>query len=192
MESTKNHFRHYFPIVERENTTQPCLCYSWKFPIRTQEKHCPLAPPWSHITAEPPTPFPPSRRPPELPEGSELLTSALLRAQTKTRERKKTQTWCEWGSSKYKLMRRNLHTVHLQSGTLTLYSPPLAPTKDLLFVIHQSHLCAKLLKVLSPTPYSSPCSWKLPVAESSQQHTRDATFPPGIQPVKKVEGTTTR
>jgi len=107
------------------------------FPFWPQETHCPFTPPRSGITAEPPTPFLPNSS--ELPEGSELLTLTLLWAQSETTERNKTQACWEWGSSKYKLMRRNPHTVHLQSSTLTLCSPFLAPTKDLFFVIHQSH-----------------------------------------------------
>lgn len=159
------------------------------FPSSTQEKHCSSAPLWSHITEEPPTPSIPSRRSPEFRKSSKFLTLALFRVQTKTRERKKTQAHWEGGSSKYKLKRRNLHTVHLQSGTSTLYSPSLAPRKDVFCVIHQSWLWIKLPGVLSLTPYSSPHSWKPPWLGG---HTRDTTFTPGIQPARNLDGTTTR
>lgn len=127
------------------------------FPSWTQEKHCPVAPPWWHMATEWPTPFPPSRWSPEQPKGSELLPFALLRAQSKTREMKKTQTHWEWCSSKHTLTRSSLHTVYLQSATSMLHSLSLAPRKiSLFFDTHQSHLCTKLLGMLSPPSYSSP------------------------------------
>lgn len=155
-----------------------------KFPSWTQEKHCPVAPPWSHMT-ERPTPFLPSGWSPEQPEGSELLPFALLGAQSKTREMKKTQTHWEWCSSKHKLTRSSLHPVYLQSATSMLHSPSLAAQKISSLTPTRVTCAASSWECCLPLPTLPPSSWKLP-----QWHTRDTTFPPGIQPAKKVDGTT--
>lgn len=126
------------------------------FPSWSQEKHWPLALPRSHIAKELPPSFLPSGQSPEFPRGSGSLTWALVRAQTKTQGRIKTQVHWEWGSSKNKSTRRNLHTVHLQRSTSPLYGSSLAPSKGLVFLSRQSHLHTKLPGVLFSTPYSSP------------------------------------
>lgn len=154
-------------------------------PCWSLEKHCPLALPWSPISEELPPSFLPSGRPPELPKGSGSLTWALVRAQTKTRGRIKTQARWERGSSKNEI-RINLHTAHLPRGTSPLDGSSLAPTKGLIFVFHQSCLHTKLPGVFLSTPYSSPLhNWKLPMAERIWQQTRDTTFSLEIQPARK-------
>lgn len=185
MESTKHCFRH-FPRVEGENTTQPWLRASCTFPSWSQEKHCPLALPRSHIIEEPPPPSSQVGNLQSSPGAQDHWHKLLSGHKPKHGERIKTQTCWEWGSSKTELPRRDLHTVHLQSGTSPLYGSSLAPTKGLIFVFHQSHLYSKLPGVLFSTLYSSPLhSWKLPTAERIWQQTRNITFALEMQPASK-------
>lgn len=156
------------------------------FPSWSQEKHCPLALPRSHIIEELPPPFSQVGNLWSSPRAQDHWHELLSRHKPKHRERIKTQTRWEWGSSKTELTRREVHTVHVQSGTSPLYGSSLAPTKGLIFVFHQSCLFTKLPGVLFSTLYSSPLhSWKLPMAEKIWRQTRDTTFALEMQPASK-------
>lgn len=120
----------HFLRADGENTTSPWLQAFCTFPILITGETLPLGPAMITHFRRTTSSFSPTWVTSRVAQGLRITdmtscqgTNQSTKWSTNQRGRIKTQEHWEWGSSKNKLTRRNLHTAHLQRDTLPQMVP---------------------------------------------------------------------